>query len=193
MSGQPGNVCIAGHRVTARMHPFRHLEMMAPGDYVFVQYQEHVYTYETLETFVISNTDVSVMRAVPGEPHLLTLITCHPPGSARERLILRGRLILVDDRPPEEFFSPPTPETTPDASTPSDAPESPNAAETPPDISPPGSGEEAPVSTEPSVPADEPPPDGSPLPGAEPAPESNAPDTENAAAIEPSPPDLSGN
>ncbi|MDR3207856.1 MAG: class D sortase [Oscillospiraceae bacterium] len=161
MPDQLGNVCIAGHRVTARMHPFRHLELMAPGDYVFVQYQEHVYTYETISTFVVSNTDISVMHTVSEEPRLLTLITCHPPGSARQRLILRGRLILVDDRPAAEYFAPPTPppEITPDVTESPRPEETPPASDLdPPDDSDPGASGEPPAPPEFSpIPEDQPP------------------------------------
>lgn len=104
MPKEPGNVCIAGHRVTARMHPLRHMDKMQSGDFVFVISEGHVFKYETLEVFAVANTETWVMQPVEGEDHLLTLISCHPPGSARQRLILRGRLLEVDGAPVEEFF-----------------------------------------------------------------------------------------
>jgi len=96
---EEGNVCVAGHRVTMVMHPLRHMELMKPGNYVFIQYMDHLYTYETTEVFPVGNTETWVLQPVENEPHLLTLITCNPPGSARQRLILRARLIQIDGQP----------------------------------------------------------------------------------------------
>ncbi|MDR0381321.1 MAG: class D sortase [Oscillospiraceae bacterium] len=145
LPGRPGNCSIAGHRVTARMHPFRHLDKMAAGDYVFVKYGEHTYVYETTETFVVSNKERWIMDPVPAEKYLLTLITCHPVGSARQRLILRARLVEIDGMTPEEFYAPPEPTAPPEppevleptVSEPIEMPETPGASETPASPEPP--------------------------------------------------------
>jgi hypothetical protein len=141
------------------MHPFRHLDKMAAGDYVFVKYAEHTYVYETTETFVVSNKDRWIMDPVPSERYLLTLITCHPVGSARQRLILRARLIEIDGMTPQEFYAPEVPETPEGSDTPADAGASvdasaPPAPDTPADVG---------VSVDASAP---PTPDTSPTPGA---------------------------
>ena len=102
MPGTPGNVCISGHRVTARMHPLRHMDKMRKGDFVFVVYEGHVFKYETTEVFPVYSAENWVLRQPDEEMHMLTLITCHPPGSARQRLILRGSLIEVDGQPVDE-------------------------------------------------------------------------------------------
>ena len=111
--GGRGNVVVSGHRVTARMHPFRHLDKMEAGDVVILKNDEHTYTYETLETFIIGNKETWVMQRVEGLTYGLTLITCHPVGSARQRLILRAQLKDIDGLTPEEFFAPPSPEQSP--------------------------------------------------------------------------------
>ncbi len=120
-----GNVCIAGHRVTRAMHPFRHMELMEPGDLVFVKYKERTYTYETFDRFIIDADETWVLKDVENEPYCLTLITCHPVGSARQRMILRARLIDVDGQTPEAFFADKA------AESPSSAPSSVPAAEEP--------------------------------------------------------------
>lgn len=146
LPGRPGNCSVAGHRVTARMHPFRYLDKMVAGDYVFVKYEEHTYVYETTETFVVSNQERWVMDPVPSETYLLTLITCHPVGSARQRLILRARLIEIDGMTPEAFY---TPETQAILETPeTDVPADPNAPPAP--DAPPGPN----TSVDPSAPPD---------------------------------------
>ena len=113
--GRRGNVVISGHRVTARMHPFRHLDKMVAGDIVILKDDQHVYTYETLETFIVGNTETWVMQKVDGLKYGLTLITCHPVGSARQRLILRAQLKDIDGLTPDEFYAP-QPSPSPDES-----------------------------------------------------------------------------
>jgi sortase A len=49
----------------------------------------HVYTV-TKAPFVVSNTDYSVISQTPG--HTLTLTTCHPKGSARQRLVVKAEM-----------------------------------------------------------------------------------------------------
>ena len=96
MPGEYGNCCIAGHRVTRVMHPLRYMHNMDPGDRIFIIYNDAEYTYETMEVFVVGNKEEWVLQPVEGEERCLTLISCHPPGSARQRLILRARLIEMD-------------------------------------------------------------------------------------------------
>ncbi len=105
MPGEAGNVSIAGHRVTMRNHPFRHIDKMRKGDVVFIHYQDHVYTYTTYELFIVHNTENWVMDEVEDEPYCLTLISCHPPGSARQRYILRARLTDVDGITLDEYLA----------------------------------------------------------------------------------------
>jgi sortase (surface protein transpeptidase) len=40
--------------------------------------------------FVVSNTDFTVISQNPG--HTLTLTTCHPKGSARQRLVIKAEM-----------------------------------------------------------------------------------------------------
>ncbi len=107
--GSKGNAVVAGHRVTRSMHPFRHLDKMEAGDTVILKNDSHTYTYSTVEWFIVKNTENWVMGKVEEIPYCLTLVTCHPVGSARERLILRAELIDIDGIPPEEFYSSPEP------------------------------------------------------------------------------------
>lgn len=97
LPGQPGNVAIAGHRTTYG-HPFQHLERMKPGDIVSLKTPFAVYTYTVVPPFgghgnpwAAAPTDYDVVASQP-VGRWLTLTTCHPPGSARQRLVLRLRL-----------------------------------------------------------------------------------------------------
>lgn len=97
LPGEAGNVAIAGHRTTYG-RPFNRLDEMAPGDVVTLETPFAVYTYTAVNPFAghanpwpVQPTDYGVVGQ-EGADHWLTLTTCHPKGSARQRLILRLKL-----------------------------------------------------------------------------------------------------
>ena len=97
LPGEAGNVAIAGHRTTFG-RPFNHLDEMKQGDEVILETPFKLFHYTVLPGFdghnnpwPINPKNASVLLNVPGQ-HLLTLTTCHPKGSARQRLILRLQL-----------------------------------------------------------------------------------------------------
>lgn len=93
--GGAGNFAIAGHRTTYGS-PFWSLDGLADGDTIHVvdrEGREWVYAYR--EQRVVAPTAVWVVDPDPletGRP-TITLTTCHPRGSARQRLIAWGELI----------------------------------------------------------------------------------------------------
>ena len=93
--GGAGNFAIAGHRTTYGS-PFWSMNELADGDTIHVvdrAGREWVYAYR--EQRVVAPTDVWVVDPDPletGRP-TITLTTCHPRGSARQRLIAWGELI----------------------------------------------------------------------------------------------------
>jgi sortase A len=98
LPGEMGNVAIAGHRTTFG-RPFNHLDEMRTGDEVILQTPFKFFHYRVLPGFdghpnpwAIKPTNTSVLTDTPGK-YYLTLTTCHPKGSARERLILRLELV----------------------------------------------------------------------------------------------------
>ena len=102
LPGEVGNIAIAGHRTTYGK-PFHNLDLLVPGDQVILETPVGPYTYEMVSPFdghenpwVIRNDDWSVV-ADTAEP-MLTLTTCHPKGSARQRLV--ARLKLIGSPPP---------------------------------------------------------------------------------------------
>ena len=107
LPGQVGNMAVAGHRTTYG-HPFRELESLVPGDLVLVETAHRVATYRVLVRAVVAPTDVDVVAADPDHPDrpaaaatraLLTLTTCHPEFSARQRLVVRAELVSVSAKP----------------------------------------------------------------------------------------------
>jgi LPXTG-site transpeptidase (sortase) family protein len=90
MPGQPGNAVISGHRTTHGA-PFGDLDLLEPGDRITVETLIGTHTYEVVALVVVAPTDVWVTDQVDGA--WITLTTCHPKGSSRERLIVFGRLV----------------------------------------------------------------------------------------------------
>ncbi len=88
LPGEEGNVAIAGHRTTYGK-PFADLDRLNPGDEIVLETPigRHVYRVSR-PPFVVPNTDFSVIDQTPG--HHLTLTTCHPKGSARQRLVVKA-------------------------------------------------------------------------------------------------------
>lgn len=97
LPGEEGNVAIAGHRTTFG-RPFNHLDQMQPGDEVLLETPTKIYHYIAVKPFdghpnpwVTHPKDFGVVQNTPGK-HYLTLTTCHPKGSAKQRMILRLEL-----------------------------------------------------------------------------------------------------
>src|SRR2546422_584052 len=90
MPGQLGNAVFAGHRVT-HTHPFRNVDQLAPGDEITLTTASGTFTYRMTKQEIVSPTDTWIVTPTPNAT--LTLFGCHPPGSARQRIVIRGELI----------------------------------------------------------------------------------------------------
>ncbi len=97
LPGEPGNVGIAGHRTTYGK-PFADLDLLVPGDRVELHTPIGPFIYEMVEPFdghanpwVIQPADWSVVAPTKG--HMLTLTTCHPKRSDKQRLVARLKLV----------------------------------------------------------------------------------------------------
>lgn len=94
-----GNVAIAGHRTTFGK-PFNRLDEVQPGDEITLETPLGTCRYKVrAAAFVVTPDDVEVVA--PTDVPQLTLTTCHPKGSARERLVLQADLVgtpLLEDR-----------------------------------------------------------------------------------------------
>ncbi|HEX9093973.1 MAG TPA: class E sortase [Coriobacteriia bacterium] len=92
LPGATGNVGISGHRTTYG-HPFGRLDVLKAGDAIDLYSPYRRYRYVVDRTFVVTPDRVDVV-AHTEEPKL-TLTACHPPYSARYRLIVQAKLIDV--------------------------------------------------------------------------------------------------
>ncbi len=90
LPGQPGNAVISGHR-TSYGAPFRDLDQLVIGDQIEVDTALGTHIYEVRETTVVKPTDAWVLSDRGGA--WLTLTTCHPVLSARQRLVIFAELV----------------------------------------------------------------------------------------------------
>lgn len=90
LPGQPGNAVISGHRTTYGQ-PFHELDELVAGDLIYVDTAIGTHTYEVRDVFVVDPTALWVTE--PRDGSWLTLTTCHPKFSARERLIVQAELV----------------------------------------------------------------------------------------------------
>jgi sortase A len=95
LPGQDGTFGVSGHRTTYGA-PFYRLNELTKGDTITVVSREAIYTYTVTRTAIVRPTDVQVLDNVKGpdgKPKAtITLTTCHPRYSARQRLIVFGDL-----------------------------------------------------------------------------------------------------
>jgi LPXTG-site transpeptidase (sortase) family protein len=90
LPGQPGNAAIAGHRTTYGA-PFYDFEVLEPGDVIEVETALGVSVYEVRETVIVRPTEIWVTQDRPGA--WLTLTTCHPKLSSRQRLVVFAEMV----------------------------------------------------------------------------------------------------
>ncbi|MCU1345911.1 MAG: peptidase family protein [Acidimicrobiia bacterium] len=90
LPGQIGNMVIAGHRVT-HDQPFRNIDKLVAGDEVRITLPAgQLVTYKVSSTEVVPNTALWIVNQTAQPTG--TLFACHPPGSARERIVVHLQL-----------------------------------------------------------------------------------------------------
>ncbi|MFW6113408.1 MAG: sortase [Actinomycetota bacterium] len=90
LPGEEGNCVIAGHRTTYS-RPFYELDHLEVGDEVILNdiFGES-FSYMITRVMIVGPEDVWVMDPTPNAA--VTLIACHPPFSARNRIVVRGEM-----------------------------------------------------------------------------------------------------
>jgi sortase A len=90
LPGQVGNTVFAGHRVT-HTRPFLDIDLLVPGDQVIFTMPNGRWAYEVTGSEIVTPRDVHIVNPTPDAT--MTLFACHPKHSARQRYVVRGRLI----------------------------------------------------------------------------------------------------
>lgn len=155
LPGRPGNAAIAGHRTTYGA-PFGSLGSLTEGDEILVTTREGDFRYLVDRISIVSPSQVEVLDA--SDEARITLTTCHPKYSARQRLVVSGVLSGEPATPPAADPTP-APTNEPGAPTdPADPVEEPGDPTDPADPAeePSDPAEEPSDPAEPAVPSDEP-------------------------------------
>jgi sortase A len=90
MPGQDGNTVFPGHRVT-HSHPFFDIDLIQIGDQVTFVNETGRYTYEVTDHFVVNADETWI--ADQTETPTMTIFGCHPKHSAKQRYVVKGKLI----------------------------------------------------------------------------------------------------
>ena len=93
LPGTGGNFAIAGHRTTYGA-PFGNLDKTEVGDSILFQTNTNQYEYLITEVKIVSPEDTYVLGNFGDDR--ITLSTCHPKFSARQRLVVIGELKRVE-------------------------------------------------------------------------------------------------
>jgi len=91
MPGQLGNAAIAAHRTTYGQ-PFFDIDKVQNGDEIIVVTLAGRFVYRVTGQQIVSSSDYQVIATVDPHRATLTLTSCHPKWTARERIIISAEL-----------------------------------------------------------------------------------------------------
>ena len=99
LPGEKGNVVIFGHSTLPQLYNpadyktvFTYLPSLEEGDSVIVRLGDLNYEYKIYEMFVVKPDQISVLDQRYDDSYI-TLITCVPPGTYWNRLVVRAKLV----------------------------------------------------------------------------------------------------
>jgi sortase A len=90
LPGMDGHFVISGHR-TVCGGPFLRLGELVPGDTITVVLPYAEVRYEVTRTLIVGISDVQVVKSRGLEE--LSLATCHPIGSSRQRMVVQAKAV----------------------------------------------------------------------------------------------------
>jgi sortase A len=91
LPGQLGNSAIAGHRTTFGQ-PFFDVDKLDSGDEIILTTLSGRYVYRVTGQQIVSPSDYQVIATTDPTRATLTLTSCHPKYTARERIIISAEL-----------------------------------------------------------------------------------------------------
>jgi sortase A len=99
MPGQLGNAAIAGHRTTYGQ-PFFDVDKLQAGDEMIVTTPTGRYVYRVTGQQIVTPSDYQVVTTSDPTVATLTLTSCHPKWTARDRIVITGQLDTEDSAGP---------------------------------------------------------------------------------------------
>ena len=117
--GEIGNFVITGHSAgdVYSSNPYKFifsgLERLEDGDLIYVNYNSVRYTYQVVRKEIVDPSNVAALVVETDSP-LLTLVTCTPLGTSRNRLLVTAKQISpsYDGASEAEQVTPVTEEST---------------------------------------------------------------------------------
>jgi len=101
LPGEYGNVAIFGHSTLPQLYNpkdyktiFTYLSSLDKGDKIYINIGELEYQYEVTTSFIVKPSEISVLEQKKDASYL-TLITCTPPGTYWERLVVTAKLTKI--------------------------------------------------------------------------------------------------
>jgi sortase A len=121
LPGQNGNAAFFGHSSNNIFNPGKYkfafvlLHTLVSGDTFYLTYNNTVYAYQVVDHRVVSPSDVSVLNDTLGHQATATLITCDPPGTSINRLVVTGE--QINPNPSSNSALPSSPQISAEPST----------------------------------------------------------------------------
>lgn len=107
--GQVGNFAVAGHR-TSHGAPFGKIDTLTKGDNVYIETNDGWFTYTYRQTAIVDPSAIEVIDKVPGGMigakkggKYMTMTSCHPKWSNKERIIVWLELTAESKTMPREL------------------------------------------------------------------------------------------
>jgi sortase A len=98
LPGQVGNFAVAGHRTTYG-RPLHNVDLLQKGDFIVVETKAGYLVYAVDRHVIVTPRQVEVIAPVPQQPGAqptqawMTMTTCEPKFSARQRWVVFARLV----------------------------------------------------------------------------------------------------
>lgn len=114
LPGQDGNAAFFGHSSNNIFNPGKYkfafvlLHTLVNGDTFYLTYNGTLYAYKVVAHRIVPPNDVSVLNDTLGNPATATLITCDPPGTSINRLVVTG--VQISPAPSANSAAPPAPQ-----------------------------------------------------------------------------------
>jgi sortase A len=100
--GQNGNAAFFGHSSNNIFNKGKYkfafvlLHELVPGDTFYITNDGKTYIYKVIKKYIVKPTDVYILDDIPGQTATASLITCDPPGTTINRLVVVGEQISPD-------------------------------------------------------------------------------------------------
>jgi sortase A len=114
LPGENGNAAFFGHSSNNIFNPGKYkfafvlLHTLVDGDTFYLTNNGKVYIYQVVDHKVVAPSDVSVLNDTEGHQATATLITCDPPGTSINRLVVTG--VQISPNPSTNNATPASPQ-----------------------------------------------------------------------------------